>query len=279
MSRKGMVQILFGLAALVNIQLASAQQERGIQCSFCEVDYVTKQDLVDSIGDFISPGLSNVTVMEGQAPNTFRVMLPDGRNFSVAPIGPVFRHQNMVQRHLQQTEEGGLHLRSQTRTELQLRSAVHREADVIAEMLRLGWTNFYWFRHGMEVDSPDGNRYCFQPDMRIYPQTPQTNITAELDDDGNLVVIHQDGIRQRLHACAHDFLQLRDRIRAQVQQQLHIAPDGTFVIEVNGESRRYRLSAEMRWSGQLDQPGFYTEGARIYLRYRDGWEQEIVEIG
>ena len=271
-------QLFVFLMLTVGWGVSSAQPGQGYQCSGCQVDYPNEQDLAEIISDLldVSPGM--ILVVRGDDPGVFVIQLPDNSRFVVAPVGPTFRHQNSVQRRVLQTPEGGLRLRSQSRAELHIHSAVHNEADLVAEMLRLGWTNFYWFRHGWEVDSPAGERYCFRPDIQVFPETPPGSIQVSLDDDGNLVVIHGDGIRQRLHACAHDFFQLRDRIRAQIQQQLVLSPDGTFNLNVDNEQLRFRLNAELRWSDILDQPGFYTEGNRILLRYRDGWEQEVVPI-
>ena len=278
MKRSLLPQLLLAVLLSVFGQFAAAQPGQGYQCPSCQVEYPTEQDLAEIISDLleISPGM--VLVVRGDDPGVFIITLPDDSSFVVAPVGPTFRYQNTVQRRVQQTEEGGLRLRSQSRAELHIRSAVHREPDVVAELLRLGWTNFYWFRHGWEVDSPSGARYCFEPDIQVGNESAPGSIQISLDDDGNLVVVHTDGIRQRLHACAHDFFQLRDRIRQQVQQQLMLDPDGSFGLMVDSQQLRFRLNAELRWSGVLDQPGFYTEGNRILLRYRDGWEQEVVQL-
>lgn len=278
MYRKTYLRFLTGLVALVGFNNSFAQQGTGIQCPDCQVGVATSQDLAEVIADITGVDDSDVTVIQGDAPGTFQVILPDDSRFSVAPVGLSFRHQNMVQRSFSQTYDGGLLLRSESRLELQLRSAVHREADVVAEMLRLGWDNFYWFRNGMEVEAPNGTQYCFQPDMQVYPQTAPAGISISLDPYGNLNIIHPDGIRQDLHACAHDLLQLRDQVRTQVQQQLAVDTDGTITVPINGNTARYRLNAQLRWSGVLDQPGFIREGDRLFLRYRDGWEQEIIEI-
>ena len=52
--------------------------------------------------------------------------------------------------------------------------------------------------------------------------------------------------------------------------------DGTFQLSLGEQIFRFRLSAELAWSDDPDHPGFYTEGDRILLRYRDGWEQEVL---
>ena len=169
-----------------------AQPGPGMQCPVCQVDFATAQDLANVISDFANVDPSQVLVMQGEGPNRFRVTLPDGRIFSVAPEGPVFRHQNAVQRRLLQTEQGGLHLRSQTRTELHLRSAIHRETAVVGEMLRQGWTNFYWNGNGIEVESANLTRYCFQPDMQVSSQSAPGQITVIQDADGNLIATHTD---------------------------------------------------------------------------------------
>ena len=278
MKTQRLISIAVGLTTTLVFSYSFAQPGPGMECSGCQVGFATEQDLADVISDFTDVLPSQVMVMQGEGPNRFKVTLPDGSIFSVKPEGPVFRHQNMVQRRLLQTEEGGLHLRSQTRTELHLHSAMHQEADVVGEMLRLGWTNFYWKQHGMEVESAGGTRYCYQPDMQVFSQSAPAQTTVTQDDDGNLVVIHTDGIRQRLHACAHDFIQLRDRVQEQLQQQVVMGTDGMFNLEVDGEQRSFRLAAQLRWSNVLGQPEFVNEGDRVFLRYRDGWEQEVIEL-
>lgn len=271
-------KLVIALTTALILPHGVAQHGQGMDCPDCQASFATTEDLAEAIADIQDVDPSEIFVEPGDAPGTFRVTLSDGSDFSVAPVGPVFRHQNMVQRRLMQTGEGGLHLRSRTRAEMQLRSAMHREAAVLSEMSRLGWTNFYWLRRGMEVESPTGERYCFQPDMQVFSRTAPASITVSQDGDGNLVVTHPDGTRQRLHACAHDFSQLRDHVREEVQQELVMATDGIFVLDIDGESRRYRLASQLRWSDITGQPGFITEGDRIHLRYRDGWEQEIVEL-
>jgi hypothetical protein len=217
-----------------------------------------------------------VSVVQGDDPNVYTITLPDGTTVSVAPVGPTFRYQRAVERRVQQTEDGGFRLRSQSRAELQLRSAIYQEAELVGELLHLGWTNFYWFRNGWEVDSPAGQRYCFSPDLVLSNVSPPGTIQVTMDDDGNLIVTHVDGIQQRLYACAHDFFQLRDQIRSTVQQELMLNSDGTFQLSLGEQIFRFRLSAELAWSDDPDHPGFYTEGDRILLRYRDGWEQEVL---
>ncbi|MGV3591262.1 MAG: hypothetical protein ACO1PZ_06195 [Gammaproteobacteria bacterium] len=242
------------------------------------MENVSTQTLAESIADILELSLSEVTVVAGETPGTYTVTLADGRVFIVAPLGPAFRHQSALQRQLAQSESGYLHLRTQTQLELQLRSAIFHEAALVGEMLRLGWTNFSWFDNGVEVDSPQGVHYCFAPDLRATMQGMGGTIAASLDADGNLVVAYPDGIRQRLHACAHDFAQLRDQIRLQVQQQLAMNPDGTFFVLRGGQFIRYRLQAELHDSGIIDAPGLYQVGSRLFMRYRDGWEQDIVIV-
>lgn len=270
--------VVAGLAMILALPSAIAQPGPGMQCSACQVAHVTASDLVDAVSDIIGVNPATVTVVSGDRPDRFRVSLPDGTEYVVASDGLVFRHQNMVQRRLLQTEEGGLHLRSQTRTELHLRSALHQETAVVGEMLRLGWTNFFWNRNGMEVESQNGERYCFQPDMQVLMQNPQSGISITQGTDGNLTVIHPDGVQQRLHACAHDFVQLRDLVREQLQQQLMMETDGTFLINIDGVLRRFRLATELRLTNSQGQTELVPTGERLYLRYRDGWEQEVIEI-
>lgn len=278
MNAKLVICMAIGLTWALTYSTSYAQPGVGMQCSDCQVAFVTEQDLADAISDLSNVSPAQIIVTPGEGPNRFRVTLPDGSIFSVEPEGPVFRHQNMQQRRLVQTEEGGLHLRSQTRTELLLRSAIHRETNVVGEMLRLGWTNFYWNRNGMEVESADGLRYCFQPDMQIYSESAPAQITITTDANGNLVVTHTDGIRQRLHACAHDFVQLRDRVREQFAQQVVMDTEGNFTLLLDGAQRKFRLATQLRWSNILGQTQFVSEGSRVFLRYRDGWEQEIIEL-
>lgn len=250
----------------------------GYQCPGCDVEYPGPQVLAEVISDFLdlSPGM--VVVVQGDDPNVYIVTLPDGTSLSITPVGPTFRYRNAVQRRLQQTEEGGLRLRSQSRAELHVRSAIHREAELVGELLRLGWSNFHWLRHGLEMESPAGQLYCFRPDLILGSVSAPGGIQVAVDADGNLLVSHPDGIQQRLHACAHDFFQLRDQLRATVQQQLMLNTDGTFQVMAGEQTLRFRLNAELAWSDDLDHPGFYVEGDRILLRYRDGWEQEVVPV-
>lgn len=272
--------LIIVLATMLHLphSLAQPGPGPGMGCSGCQVSFATGMDLADTISDFVGTGPAAVIVEPGQAPGNFLVTLPDQSVFSVAPVGPLFRHQNATQRRMLQTPGGGLHLRSQTRRELQLRSALHQEASVIAEMLRLGWADFSWPGHGMEVQSPAGDRYCFQPDMQVFQQTAQEAIAISQDVDDSLVVTYPTGLRQRLHACAHDLTQLRDHVREEVQQELLMDIDGTFALDIEGQQRRFRLAPGLQWSGITGQPGFILEGDRIHLRYRDGWEQEIVEL-
>ncbi len=248
----------------------------GYQCSGCTAEYPGALMLAEVLGDLLDVPPETVSVVPGQDVNVYTISLPDGTLLSVTPVGPAFRYQNAVQSRLQQTEQGGFRLRSRSRVELQIRSAIHREAELVAELLRLGWTNFYWFEHGLEMDSPAGARYCFKPDIILGNAPAPGDIELVVDVDGYLVVTHPDGIQQRLHACAHDFFQLRDQVRAAVQQQLMLNTDGTFQLLIGEENLRFRLNAQLAWTDELDQPGFYTDGDRILLRYRDGWAQEVV---
>lgn len=267
--------ILFLFTPVLSAQPGPGQ---GYQCPGCDVEYPDAQVLAEVISDFleISPGM--VSVVQGEDPAVYTVTLPGGTTLSVTPVGPTFRYRNAVQRRLLQTEEGGFRLRSQTRAELHIRSAVHREAELIGELLRLGWTNFNWFQHGWELESPAGQRYCFRPDILLAGVSPPGAVQVAFDPDGNLQVTHPDGQQQRLHACAHDFFQLRDQVRATVQQQLMLNADGSFQLMVGEQTLRFRLNAELAWTDLLDHPGFYTEGDRILLRYRDGWAQEVVQL-
>ncbi|MCP5243269.1 MAG: hypothetical protein H6940_07545 [Burkholderiales bacterium] len=72
--------------------------------------------------------------------------------------------------------------------------------------------------------------------------------------------------------------QLRDQIRSQLQQQLQVHTDGTVSVPIDGVQQRFRLEATLRWRGILDQPGFFSEQNRLFFRYRDGWEQEVVAL-
>ncbi|MCB1669756.1 MAG: hypothetical protein R3F41_05250 [Gammaproteobacteria bacterium] len=270
--------VLTGIFLITLARTISAQPGPGpgYGCPSCGVEYADTQVMIEILSDLldVSPGMVNV--VQGQEPGVYTVTLPDGTTLSLSPVGPTFRYQNAVQRRLEHTEEGGLRLRSQSRAELQIRSAIHRQAELIGELLRLGWTNFYWFQQGLEMESPAGERYCFGPDLVLASVNAPGVINVEIDAEGNLWVTHPDGIRQRLHACAHDFFQLRDQVRTAVQQQLMLNADGTFQLMFGEQTLRFRLNAELAWTDELDHPGFYTEGDRILLRYRDGWAQEVV---
>lgn len=76
------------------------------------------------------------------------------------------------------------------------------------------------------------------------------------DVDGYLQVRYQDGVQQRLHACAHDMVQLRDHVRSMLHLQLQTHTDGTISVQISGLQHRYRLAATLRWRGIVDQPGF-----------------------
>ena len=279
MNMKKMITLLTGLIALQAASLGFAQQRLGFECSDCQVGFASEQDLVDAIVDIADVNPADVSIIPGNAPGVYRLNLTQGPQYIIEPVGLTFRHQNMVQRRLLVTDEGGLHLRLQSRAELRIRSAVHNQEAVVAQMLQQGWDNFYWLQHGMEVESPGGDRYCFRPDMEAFQGIGQAQITITQDtDDGSLVIIHPDGLQQRLHACAHDLVQLRDQVRLQVKQQMVFNPDGSIDIQVGSNTFRYRLNAELHWSGIMDAPGFVRDGDRLLIRYRDGWEQEIISL-
>jgi len=63
--------------------------------------------------------------------------------------------------------------------------------------------------------------------------------------------MYQDGIQQRLVACAHDMVQLRDEVRSTLQQ-LQVHTDDTLSVQIDGQLQNFR--------------------------YRDGWEQEVVSL-
>ncbi len=244
----------------------------------CEVNFTTAKDVEDAVSAFYGSDSAPVEVVKDAETGVFTITLPDGRIFSVVPNGLTLRHKNAVEQQMMETEEGHLRLRAQSGLELQLRSEFHHQVQALGELLRLGWDNTVWFGDRIEIDSPAGERMCFAADMEVFAGTADGATNISTDADGNLQVRYQDGIQQRLHACAHDMVQLRDQVRSTLRLQLQTHTDGTISVQQDGLQHRYRLTATLRRSGILDQPGFFTEGNRLRFRYRDGWEQEIVSI-
>ncbi len=121
---------------------------------------------------------------------------------------------SLVQRQIMETKNGGLHLRSRQGLQIQLRSEFQHEAQAIGELLRLGWNNIEWFGNQIEIDSSLGERMCFAPDMELVSGQASGATSVSTDIDGNLLIMHQDSIQQRLFACAHDMVQLRDQVRS-----------------------------------------------------------------
>ena len=268
--------LLVPVTFIFAMQLAQAQ---AMPCNMdCQVNHPSQQDIVDILNDLVESSQAPVVATQDTDTGAITVTLADGTLLSVEAIGLTLRRQNMQQRQLNQLNDGSLHLRSQAGVELRIRAAIHRTDEIIGEMYRAGWNDFYWFDDGIEVNSPQGDRLCLSPDMEIASQTSTGSTSMSLDADGNLVVVYSDGIRQRLHACAHDPVQLRDQVRSMTQQQLVFNADGTFTLDVEGVLTQFRLRSTLLQSGVLDQPGFFTEGTRTYFRYRDGWEQEIVSV-
>lgn len=246
--------------------------------SNCQASFTTVQDVEGLVNELTNDGQPGATAVRNIETGVVTVTLPDGRMLSVTPVGLALRSQNMTQRQIMGTENGGLRLRSEQGLQIQLRSEFHHEVQAIGELLRLGWDNVEWFGNQIEIDSPAGDRMCFAPDMEIVAGQASGSTSVSTDIDGNLQIMYQDGIQQRLHACAHDMVQLRDQVRSTLQQQLQVHIDGTLSVQLDGQQQRFRLSAAMRWNGALDQPGFFTEQNRLYFRYRDGWEQEVVSL-
>ncbi len=244
----------------------------------CQVSRPTQQDVADIINDLLENGQAPVTVTKDEDTGVITIILDDGTLFSIETIGLTLRHQSMQQRQSFQSEDGSLLLRSEAGLEVRIRAAIHRETEVIGEMYRLGWTDFFWFEGGIEVNSPAGDRLCLAPDMEISSGPSSGVTTISFDVDGNLIAISEDGVRQLLHACAHDPIQLRDHIRSEIQQQLVFNTSGVFTLEVDGVLTQFRLSSLLQQSGILNQSVFFSEENRIYFRYRDGWVQEIVSV-
>lgn len=244
----------------------------------CDVNFTTVKDVEDAVTAFFGSDSAPVVVVKDAETGVFTITLPDGRIFSVAPNGLTLRHKNTVEQQMMETEEGHLRLRAQSGLEIQLRSEFHHQVQAMGELLRLGWDNIGWFGDRIEIDSPVGERMCLAPDMEVFAGTVDGATSISTDADGNLQVRYQDGIQQRLHACAHDMVQLRDQVRSTLRLELQTHTDGTISVQQDGLQHRYRLTATLRWSGLIDQPGFFTEESRLRFRYRDGWEQEIVSI-
>ena len=244
----------------------------------CQANFTTVQDVEDLVNELTNDGQPGATAVRDVETGVITVTLSDGRLLSVAPVGLALRSQNTAQRRIMETENGGLHLRSQQGLQFQLRSEFHHEAQAIGELLRLGGDNIEWFGNQVEIDSPAGERMCFAPDMELIAGQASGASSVSTDIDGNLQFQYQDGIQQRLFACAHDMVQLRDEVRSTLQQQLQVHTDGTLSVQVDGQLQRFRLEAALRLNGILDQPGFFSEQNRLYFRYRDGWEQEIITL-
>ena len=267
------------ISMLMGLPAWAAQSADPPHCGInCDINITSVKDVEDAVSAFFGSDSLPVAVVKDAETGVFTITLPNGRIFSVVPNGLTLRHRNTVEQQMMETEEGHLRLRAQSGLEIQLRSEFHHQVQAMGELLRLGWDNIGWFGDRIEIDSPAGERMCFAPDMEIFAGTVQGVTTISTDADGNLQVRYQDGIQQRLHACAHDMLQLRDQVRSTLQLKLQTHTDGTVSVQQEGLQHRYRLAAKLRWSGILDQPGFFTEENRLRFRYRDGWEQEISSI-
>lgn len=257
--------------------LAVSQADQVATCGMdCQVLQSTEQNLLDIIDDLLEEGESVVSVVKNEETGIVTVTLSDGSVFSIETIGLMLRHHGMQQRHANQSEDGSLHLRSQNGLEVRIRAAMHQEEEIIGEMYRLGWTDFFWFDGGVRVNSPAGERLCLAPDMQISAGPANGMTTIDFEVDGSLMTTTVGGVKQRLHGCAYDSLQLRDHIQSAAGQQLAFNTRGEFMLEVDGVLMRFRLSSLLRQSGLFDQAGFFTEQNRLFFRYRDGWEQEII---
>lgn len=278
-----MMRLILTILVLIDFAMVGQIAQAGDQwmCGGgCQVKRPTDQNIEDLLSDLYTGQLNRVTVNPIGDRNVFTVVLSDEEEavFVVTPVGLAFQHQTMQQAQIVNIEDGSFRLRSRAGLSMRLRSALYQDEEVFGELLRLGWDNFYWFENGIEMDSPEGTRMCFSPDMEVSkgPGAPATDIF--IASDGRMMVAYQDGIRQYLHACPHDLPQLRDQVRNTVQQQLRLNIDGTFELEVDGLQTRFRLAATLHQSNILDQPGFITLQNRTYIRYRDGWEQEIIQV-
>ncbi|MCP5245830.1 MAG: hypothetical protein H6937_07735 [Burkholderiales bacterium] len=179
---------------------------------------------------------------------------------------------------MEKTKDGQLRLRTRAGLQIQLRNAFHDEPAAIGALLRERWINMEWFRNRFEIESPSGERMCLEPAMEIIPGQPSADASPLL----TRTVSYSSGIRtvssNSCKPCAHDMIQLRDQVRTLLQTQLQLHTDGTISVQSAGELLRYRLEATLRLSNRLDQPGFFIEQNRLYFRYRDGWEQELVPL-
>ena len=249
------------------------------QCGMdCMVNTPSVEDIANILNDLVDSSQTPVLVSKDQESGTITITLGDGSQFSVETVGLLLGHQNMHQRQVSQSEDGSLHLRSQEGLEVRIRAAMHQEAELVGEMYSSGWADFYWFEEGIEVNSPSGDRLCLSPDMEISSVQPEGETKVSIDSEGNVVVVYSDGIQQQLYACAHDPIQLRDHIRSLTDQQTMFDTNGQFSLEIDGELMHFRMNSALIQSGILDQPGIFSEADRIYIRYRDGWEQEIVGL-
>ncbi len=265
------------LSPVFFMSIVLSSQTQSSPCGMdCMVGTPSVQDIADILNDLVDSSQTPVMVSKDEESGAITVTLGDGTQFSVETVGLLLGHQNMHQQQINQGEDGSLHLRSQAGMEVRIRAAMHREAELVGEMYNSGWTEFFWFEEGIEVNSPAGDRLCLTPDMEISSEQSVGETAINIDSDGNLVVIYADGVRQRLHACAHDPVQLRDHIRNITDQQLIFDTNGLFTLEVDGEMMQFRLNSLLHQSGILDQPGIFSEESRIYIRYRDGWEQDII---
>lgn len=104
----------------------------------CQANFTTAQDVEDLVNELVNDGQPGATAVRNIETGVITVNLPDGSLLSVTPVGLALRSQNMAQRQIMATENGGLHLRSEQGLQFQLRSEFHHEAQAIGELLRLG---------------------------------------------------------------------------------------------------------------------------------------------
>ena len=143
-----MKQIFFPIVLIITLTALSirfAQADDSPQCGVnCQVNFTTIQDLENIANEFFNNGQTPAIVVKDAETGVFTITLPNGKILSVAPTGLTLRYQNTVQQHTRETEEGHLHLRSQSGLEVQLRSQFHHQVQAMGEMLRLGWGNLGW---------------------------------------------------------------------------------------------------------------------------------------